>query len=289
MKDFKIPLYVANPAIKEDLKNLNPILTDEMIDTLLAGEEKIIFSGIVDRIEFIHKLGDLHEILVKRRTFYNPHLGTITIEGKDCLEMTRYEKIDFEGRDFNGFNYDIEALQLYLQTTIIEHIAGQIINDNKTPYDFLQWFIKNSNQEIYTKAEIATLYEKHKNITGTRRSFRSIFYELSNDLKKRILENLVIAKIGLACVDKNSYEEWGNFSEQDKLKKIAEYLYDQIRCSYTHNMRRTFSSLRKITSSKPIDKKILIIKGNEDLFNILNSVIAEIFIKLCNQKLSISK
>ncbi len=290
MDNYWIPQLVTNPEIKTDIYSLYPSLSDENIEQLLSIDElNTLFTGIVDRIEFLNKLNSLYKIIISKRTFEDSKLTRIFIENQWCLEFTRLEKVNLEGYEFNGVNYDIEALRLYLQTTVIEHISSKIINSNNASYDFLDWLKKNNDKETYSLDDIENKYKKHREITGVRRQFINGFNLFSVELKDRFIEKLLVAKVDLGKMEASSLVRWEQNSSDQKLEKIAKYLYDEIRCSYTHNMIRTFSNSRKVTESKPIKRKLLVLKGgilDDTLPQILDTAIIELFRVLCDTKLS---
>ena len=72
---------------------------------------------------------------------------------------------------------------------------------------------------------------------------------------------------------------WDGLTDDEKINKIAVYLYDDIRCKYTHTCSKTLLNFKKITTKQPTPNKILINKVSpekDNLILILQAVIEEL-------------
>jgi hypothetical protein len=277
------PRQIENTEIIDDLRDY--FFNDYSLDRIqeIYKDNITELSIICDRYEFILKLQNFKLICIKNRKFVKPKLENIVINGTEAIQISQSEKITLDDHEFNGITYDIDALSQYLLLTIIDTIMGQI--DYK---DFLTWLIETDDKSNYTKDEIVKLYKKYNENNGLRRNFISAFQDhVSEELKTKITESFMLGKIGLGVIDEQSLNNWQLLSYNDRYIKIVKYLYDEIRCKYTHSCSRTFLSDFDIVFSVPTTRKVLISfidPTNINLISILRLVIQELVVEKYEKK-----
>lgn len=274
MTEFYGHHKITNPNWKEDAKYyfFNSI-PDSNIEEKLIKNEKFI-SLICNRYELILKLLDLKEIFETKQTFVEHWENN---KDFDAIEVIRDSKLSFEGKEFNGIPWDLEALCQYLLLTIIDTITGEIDHKN-----FTKWLFEKSDRKSYTKEGLLKYQEEYDNENGLRKNFIRAFSILSKDLKSRIINTFCIAEIDLGRINTETYEEWEKLNEDEKYIKLVKYFYDDIRCKYTHSATRTFLNCVNINVCYPSNKKVLIntVSPEKDsLILILQDVVKELMIK----------
>lgn len=230
---------------------------------------------ICDRFEFVQKLQELKKLLKQHTTIQNGYFDNENINKTKVIVITREEKTELEGVEFNGVQYDIDALCQYLLLTIIDKITSEEKHEQ-----FVSWLLRNSSQTSYSIEELTEYEKKYSNETGLRKNFIRAFNScISNTLKTRILNAFIIAKVDLCKVNEKDKDWWDGLTDDEKINKIAVYLYDDIRCKYTHTCSKTLLNFKKITTKRPTPNKILINKVSpekDNLILILQAVIEEL-------------
>ncbi len=274
--DYWAPQRIDNPELKSDLSKYFFTEKDsKQIDELLS-KHKHQLTVICDRFEFIQKLMNFKKILIKYRKYEKPKSEEIILDGKKAFAITRIEHIDFEGFEFNGLTYDIDALAQYLQLTLIDTIMGSADYLHIVP-----WLKKQSSNKTFSIEELDAFHDKYIENNGLRKNFIKAFTIISDDLQKKISDTFLIAKLANNGIEQESYNYWIGLSERDKYLKIVRYLYDDIRCKYTHSSIRNFLSDTHIMGRQSTSFKVLISKVDPKkitLFDLLNEVIKELLI-----------
>ncbi len=277
MDSFWVPVDVSNPLLLNDIKQFFfPSKDDSEIQQLIDSNYDAL-NVICNRYEFVQKLQDLKKLLKNHTSFQNVKIENKNIEGKKIIEFAYDEKTEIEGVEFNGVQYDIDALCQYLLLTIIDKLSG---SDNYEP--FVQWLSWQPSQVSYTLEELKEYSKQYAEENGLRKKFLKVFSDLiSEDLKNRLLNTFIIAKSGLGTINEEDLNAWNSFSNDEQLKKISIYLYDEIRCKYTHVCSRTLLNFKKISTHKPTHKKILMNKispEKDNLISILQDVVKELVV-----------
>lgn len=279
MKDFWGPNQISNPSLKDDLiKYFFKNISDEQIENILKTKENEL-ELICNRYEFISKLMELRQILIQRREKVFPKITKSEIEDKPVFEVIHEDKVSIDGIEFNGVRFDIEALCQYLLLSLIDTIMG------KTPYKtFNEWLVSQIEDKSYTLNEILDFEKRYQEEYGLSRNFNKAFSDyLPNDIKDRLLKTFIISKVDLGTISDTNIEAWNNIPDSQKLKKIATYLYSDIRCKYTHSCSRKFLNVKKIISMKPTKEKLLLNKINPEDDNLIN-ILKDLIVNLVNQK-----
>ena len=119
--------------------------------------------------------------------------------------------------------------------TLIDKLSG---SDNYEP--FVNWLSRQPSQVSYTLKELKEYGNRYAEENGLRKKFLKVFSNMiSGELKKRLLNTFIIAKSGLGTIDEEDLNAWNSLSNDERLKRISKYLYDEIRCKYTHVCSRT--------------------------------------------------
>ncbi len=133
------------------------------------------------------------------------------------------------------------------------------------------------------KDELAKLEEEYQQDTSISSQFRKTFLDLSAPLKNRIVSTfLIVDKVEPQKIDEINNSKWENRTEEEKIRKIATYLYSSIRCQYTHRASRTFLSEVPIEKSLGMNFDVLVLKvdpTSDNLISILKDVISELLVK----------
>jgi hypothetical protein len=149
--------------------------------------------------------------------------------------------------------------------------------------NFAEWLKKNHNKNNYDIEELVALQKLYDEENGLRKNFiRAFLDQLSPILKKRITNTFVIAKADCGEINRTEFNEWCSLDENKKYVKIVKFLYDQIRCRYTHSATRSFLADTPIVFCKSTKKKTLVSivdPKTDNLVNILFDVVKELMIK----------
>lgn len=266
------PSQISNPSLKQDLKNyFFSDATDDEIENLLSTYPNEL-EVICDRYEFIIKLLNFRNILDSKKKISHVNISPKEIAGRKIIEIVHNESVVLEGFEFNGVQYDIEALCQYLLLSLIDTIMG------KSPYKtFKEWLSTEKENKSYSLEEILLFESEYQNIYGLSKNFKKAFSDyLPKTINDRLIKTFVISRLELGSINNKDMNEWGNYTDEQKIKKIADYLYSDIRCKYTHCCSRKFLNTMPIISSKPCNDKILLNKvdpAEDNLIFILQDLI----------------
>ncbi|MBO7461872.1 MAG: hypothetical protein J6T96_04685 [Bacteroidales bacterium] len=282
-KKFWCPLDVKNPSLKEDLKEF--FFKDASDDVIKQVIDKYGYdiSVICDRYEFVCKLQDLQKILRKHNKRQYQRNGNILIIS---------DSIEIDGYEFNGVPYDIDALCQYLLLTIVDKIITLPKDSgNRKFIPFVDWLFKFHEKSNYTKDELEAFGKEHYEEWGDRYNFKKIFSILSPNLKNKIINTFVLAKVDSQKINADSYEKWLNYKDEKRFTQIVKYFYDNIRCMYTHSCSRSFLSYQPIETSPISNAKGTVLlsqvkpNANNNLIAILKEVIIELMNTICISKI----
>jgi len=278
------PSEISNPCITTDLRKyfFAEISEDELNNIYASNKESL--NLICDRYEFIVKLLDLKQLLNNKKVIQNPKIDNVLVDGKKCLEITHDELVEIDGFEFNGVRFDIEALCQYLLLSLIDTIMG------KSPYKtFNDWLLSEKENKEYTMDEILLFEKEYQNEYGLSKNFKKAFSDyLPENIRKRLLNTFILAKLDLGKINDESLRNWEIKTEDEKIKKISDYLYSDVRCKYTHSSSRHFLNVKQIMSHKPTKEKILLNKVDPDEDNLI-TILQDLIISLVQQKYILNK
>lgn len=270
------PKIVTTPNIEDDINEYlgNEILNNWKITSDIKLKETIIF--IVERLDFISHLksfGKYVDINSSKTT-------QIINQGNVSIKIVTDYKFEWNGHDYSGVNFDIEALVLYLLLSCIDAIQSQ--SQYKSPFDWLKE--KSSTYQNKNEDAIKNLLDQDKKVYsdyfGLSKNFVKAFTsDISDNLIKEISDELIIVKCKNGELDSGSLNNWNSKQKKEKAKKIASFLYE-LRSKYTHKNIRSF-----IPSKNPIflgiDGEVLLCKKGYDLEDLLHRILKN----LCLNKL----
>lgn len=271
---WKIPRNVVTPNLEDDIERL---LSKEVLELYRTCDD----SENRNRIKRITEMLDLTDHLLH----FSKYLTSINKPTGRCEGNKKIidDHIYFEGHDYSGCEYDLDALVYYLYISIIDTCMAKTSVYMK-PEDFLNERIKES---CVAKTEVLSLCKEHNELYGLSRNFQDVFInKISSDLKAEFANGILVlsdsrSKAYTKEEIEKCWKEWQNKSIEKKMKKIAICLYS-IRSLYTHSNIRFFIPSRVwSTGGLPASVKYLL-HQDIDLLKLLKKVIIE----LCKQNLA---
>lgn len=271
---WKIPPKIVTPNLEADI---NRLLSTEILQLFRLCTD----NGKKDRIRRITEMLDFSDHLLNFREYLiSINKPTIRVENN---KIFRDDHIQFNGHDFSGCEFDIEAFIYYIYVSIIDTSMAK--NSN---YVSIRKFLENDiSEKSIAKDEVLALCDKYNEVYGLSRNFREVFETIiSLELQNRFVNGILV----LSDDRETDYTKaeidtrWGKWQKTDvkiRMKKIANCLYS-IRSSYTHSNIRSFiptNDWNDITLSKNIK---YLLQKDVDLLDLLKSVILE----LCESLLS---
>ena len=142
---------------------------DEQKYQLLDDDIRRTLQLIAERFEIIEHLQTVLENLRKHRKMEstgNGKTGGGSTKGSESYRIMVWE------HDFAGFDFDIDALSVYLCLTCIDTINGS--DKYETPFDWLQKRIVAGNVPNIAD-DIPKLKEEYESTYGASRRFREVF------------------------------------------------------------------------------------------------------------------
>lgn len=271
---WKIPPKIVTPNLEADISRL---LSTEILQLFRLCMD----NGKKDRIRRITEMLDFSDHLLNFREYLiSINKPTIRVENNKTF---RDDHIHFNGHDFSGCEFDIEAFIYYIYVSIIDTSMAK--NSN---YVSIRKFLENEiNEKSIAKDEVLALCDKYNEVYGLSRNFREVFEKrISLELQEKFINGILV----LSDDRETDYTKaeidtrWGKWQKTDvkiRMKKIANCLYS-IRSSYTHSNIRSFipsNDWNDITLSKNIK---YLLQKDVNLLDLLKSVILE----LCESLLS---
>lgn len=272
--EWGFPKKVQTPNIEEDIEKYlsKAILSKYSACTNKETKDKIV--RVTEMLEFIDHLDSisayLHSIDKKELKIIGGVHNIIS-------------HIEFHAHDYSGFDFDCEALKVYLLLSLIDTCMGQ--EKHLPPKDFLKKELKESN----SKVEVIDLLEQYDDKYGLSKNFKRAFTDyISPSLKKEICfslfyfkptkEDNVLEKI------EERYSEWEEKNDEEKLKTIAAGLYS-IRSKYTHSNIRSFIPNRNNNQISAGDRECFICKKGKCFDELLKQVIVDLVNSILDGKL----
>ena len=232
---WKIPPRVKTPDIDDDIRSL---LSEDILKKYRTyrGKDDNETEWTKKKICRIVEMLDLCNHLDHFKQFLSTK-NIPKIEG----EWLR-DNINFEGHDYSGCPYDIEALMLYLYVSIIDACAC------KSSYKPIEKFLNNKINEADLKKEgksyVLKLCEKYSQEYGLSKNFKNVFNNLSEKLKKEFADNILVlngertSDYSMKDID-DLYCKWLQKDINERIKKIATVIYS-VRSKYSHENIRAF-------------------------------------------------
>ena len=258
------PTQIRTPNIDNDITaffslELGAKETKKIINSLSSGLKNKLYK-ITERFEFVEHLLTFRKELIKNKKFKLEFFN----EPNALFGISKVDTIKMFNTKFDGVDYDIEALVLYLLLTCVDTLAGQ--DEYMT---FSEWLEKQEvsfSEEIIDLNWIKAKEKEHKEMFGIGRNFKNLLTNgISNQLKKRMIENFAVTKLDNGGVNKDSWKSWELANDNEKLKKIATTLFEQIRNKYTHTSHRTFVPCVPIKYLRKTGYPVLLSLNGDDI------------------------
>ena len=213
-------------------------------------------------------------LLIFREYLLNVNKPTIRISEGIAY---RDDHIQFNGHDFSGCEFDIEAFVYYTYVSVIDTSMAK----STTYVSPKNFFEKSIHEANITKAKVLTLCDEYNKIYGLSRNFKEVFTtRISHELQEKFANGIMVLSeerktdYTKAEIDK-CWAKWQKKDVKNRMKKIANCLYC-IRSSYTHsNIRSFIPSLCWEGETLSHNTKYLI-QNDMDLLEMLKSVILEL-------------
>lgn len=269
------PSVISTPNIEEDIHNL---LSDDILKLYKECTDK-------DKCHRIIRITEMLDYANHMIAFYSflcrINKPTSRIEGGIKYKD---DHIEFEGHDYSGCEFDIEAMIYYLYVSIIDTCMAK--TDTFYPIkSFLDNRIKGEN---VSKSELLTLYDEYTELYGLSKNFHEVFMtRISDGLKSQFVDNILV--LGGRSTDytrediEGKWQTWQQTDISVRLKKIASMLYN-IRSQYTHANIRSFIPKREWQTDTLHHATAYIVKQGCDILALLKAVIDELCIQLLQDK-----
>ncbi len=260
------PPTIRTPDLLEDIqKFVDPNASTEMFARLPEHAKRKV-TVVVERMEFIDHLHVVSVNLLKRR---RDDVTCREREDGSIVEVVNFH-MSLWNHDFAGFDFDVEALSIYLYLTCVDTIQGQ--EEHVNPFKWLKRRIGESGDVSVSSLDV--LREEYFNDHGLSKRFVAAFVHDLNGSKieSRLCEELVVAKLRDRRVEPTSLAAWEKRTSNDKIKKIARHLYE-VRSKFTH------SSFRSFVPNVPVERAIghsgdvLMARDRDGLLDLLRAVV----------------
>ena len=224
------PSLVETPDVVGDVrKYIDPAFTANAFSEM-APENQHKLTVLVERLEFIDRLSVIASVLRRQRT---TAVRDTPLKG-GMAKRTETYSIVVNGHDFAGFDFDTDALVVYLLLTCIDTLKGQA--RYLTAFEWLKDRISPGSTP-----DLDTLRKEYENQYGLSKRFKEAFTDdCSEEIKDELVANLAVVKVASQEVKKESAQAWEKRKDEEKLMRIASELYS-VRSRFTHTSLRTFS------------------------------------------------
>ena len=269
------PKWVSTPDLLADVERYCGIsFTDEEFASLPIDLQRKL-RLVTERLEFVEHLLVLREFVERMQRREEERRRATLDNGQEGLLRTINYSFILWGHELAGAHFDIEALVFYLLLTIIDTIKGQSTYIN--PFD---WLVQPNNlqklinlQENHLREQLEALKREHRANFGLSKRFIEAFTnDLPAYLRNKFITCVAVVKVKDGKVNSESLQSWEAKSEGDKIKKIAEHLY-QIRSSFTHASMRTFLPTVPLSSNPELSGKQLLCRPGCSLLSLIRESI----------------
>lgn len=270
-EDWNFPKYITNPHQDDDIKTYLSSRVLELYKQSKNATWKEKIERIATMLEFVDHLESISSYMV---SLDNPRQ-----EIRDG-ETIKHSQISFEGHDYSGIQWDIEAQVFYMYVSIIDTLANS--STYMSPADYVQKYYNISTHG--NKSGIVNLLNKYSEEMGLLRNFKKVFTEtISDSLRKIFCDNIIYFKSDRKTdyTDKEIDEainKWLGKDQETKMKEIAAKIYS-YRSQFTHDNIRAF--IPNTDGYQKVKPGILICRKETDLMQLLKQVILE----LCEKRL----
>jgi Txe/YoeB family toxin of Txe-Axe toxin-antitoxin module len=261
---------VETPDIVADIaQHIDNSFTRDAFARMESVDQKKL-TVLAERLEFIEHLSAVSQIMQKHKsiTFEETPLGNGTIR-----RIEKYSTI-ISGHEFAGFDFDADALIIYLLLTCIDTVKGQPKHTNA-----FKWL--KIRCPTGCVANWDALSEEYERDYGLSRLFKEAFtVDCCKEIQNTLVQNLAVAKIASRCIKNISAEAWDKRSAPEKVQRIASEFYS-IRSQFTHASFRSFSPDIPVGRSLDAQGTVLLQRvGGLPLRTMLWNVVKHLAVKL---------
>lgn len=274
MSDWLVTRNVSTPDVLGDIERYCGIaLQPEEFQALESTtREKLIL--LAERLEFVHHLLVLRNVISQNTKVKKISVNPVADNGEFAKIQLHRSCVLWE-HDFAGADFDIEAIIFYLLLTCIDTIKGQ-----PEFVDAFDWLCNSLNVRLIANQDPESLQEQlthlqetyRANFGITRRFIEAFVDDLSDDLKRELVANFMVAKVRDGEIITESMRAWNRRDVESKLKKLAGKLFS-IRSSFTHMSWRTFLPVQPLETVHELTGGQLLCKSDVNLLNLLLQVV----------------
>ena len=256
------PRRVETPDIVADIAQYIVSFTKEDFE-LLDDDSKKKASLLAERLEFVEHLSVVSNMMQKHKTVT---VSDIPLGDGITKRIEKYS-IVIANHDFAGFEFDVDALAIYLLLSCIDTVKGQSRYTN-----VFEWLKKKGFTEYPDDWE--TLSNEYESNYGLSHRFKEAFtVDCSKKIQSLLVENLAVGKISSQCIKPESAEAWNKRTFEEKLQRIASELYS-IRSRFTHRSLRYFSPYVAVSKSLDASETMLLQRADgPNLTTVLTTVV----------------
>lgn len=257
------PRRVETPDIVADIAQfIDSSFTKEDFELLDPNSKKKAII-LTERLEFIDHLAVVSHMMQRHK------MVTVSDSplGNGMIKRTEKYSIVIDDHDFAGFDFDVDALAIYLLLSCVDTVKGQPSYTN-----VFEWLQKKGLTECPTNwTPISDEYERD---FGLSRRFREAFtVDCCKEIQSKLVENFAVGKISSQCIKPESAEAWNKRTFEERLQRIASELYS-IRSRFTHTSFRYFSPDMTVSKSLDASETLLLQRANgPNLRTVLTAVV----------------
>lgn len=269
------PTVVSTPNIEDDIRNL---LSEDILTLYQECTDKDKRKRIVRITEMLDYADHLSAFSSFLCGINKPTYRTVdNIKYKD-------DHIEFEGHDYSGCEFDIEAMIYYLHVSIIDTCMAK----SDTFYPVKSFLDNQIKGEVINKVELLKLCDEYSELYGLSKNFQEVFMSrISDELKSQFVDHILV--LGGRTNDytreeiEQKWQKWQLTEISIRLKKIASTLYN-IRSQYTHSNVRSFIPKYEWQGDTLHHATTYLVKKNFDVLTLLKAVINELCVQLLQKK-----
>lgn len=269
------PSVVSTPNIEDDIRNLLSEDILSMYQECPDADKRKRIVRITEMLDYANHLSAFSSFLCRINEPTSRIVGNIQYID---------DHIEFEGHDYSGCEFDIEAMVYYLYVSIIDTCMAK----SDTFYPVKSFLDNKIKGDTVSKSELLTLCDEYMELYGLSKNFQEVFMSrISDDLKSQFVDNILILGGRKNDYTRDEIEQkWQVWQQADinvRLKKIASTLYS-IRSQYTHSNIRSFVPKREWDSDSLHHATTYLVKEGCDVLKLLKAVIDELCIQLLQNK-----
>lgn len=269
------PSVVSTPNIEDDIRNLLSEDILSMYQECPDADKRKRIVRITEMLDYANHLSAFSSFLCRINEPTSRIVGNIQYID---------DHIEFEGHDYSGCEFDIEAMVYYLYVSIIDTCMAK----SDTFYPVKSFLDNKIKGDTVSKSELLTLCDEYMELYGLSKNFQEVFMSrISDGLKSQFVDNILILGGRKNDYTRDEIEQkWQVWQQADinvRLKKIASTLYS-IRSQYTHSNIRSFVPKREWDSVSLHHATTYLVKEGCDVLKLLKAVIDELCILLLQNK-----